>query len=32
MIANILRGTKRNPYSASKVKKMRSERLLTSFS
>ena len=29
MIANILRGTKRNPYSASKVKKMRSERLLT---
>ena len=29
MIANILRGTKRNPYSASKVRKMRSERLLT---
>ena len=29
MIPNILRGTKRNPYSASKVRKMRSERLLT---
>ena len=29
MIANILRGTKRNPYSASKVRKMRSDRLLT---
>ena len=29
MIANILRGTKRNPYSASKVRKMRSERFLT---
>ena len=29
MIANILRGTKRKPYSVSKVKKMRSERLLT---
>ena len=29
MIATILRGTKRNPYSASKVRKMRSERLLT---
>jgi len=29
MIANILSGTKRNPYSASKVRKMRSERLLT---
>ena len=29
MIANILRGTKRNPYSSSRVRKMRSERLLT---
>jgi len=29
MIANILRGTKRNPYSASKVRKMRSDRMLT---
>ncbi len=29
MIANILRGTKRNPYSASKVRKMRSEHMLT---
>jgi hypothetical protein len=28
MIANILRGTKRNPYSASKVRKMRSDRML----
>jgi hypothetical protein len=29
MIANILRGTKRNPYSSSKVRKMRSDRMLT---
>ena len=29
MIANILRGTKRNPYSSSKVRKMRSERMMT---
>ncbi len=29
MIANILRGTKRNPYSSARVRKMRSERLLT---
>ena len=29
MIANILRGTKRNPYSSSRVRKMRSDRLLT---
>ena len=29
MIANILRGTKRNPYSSSKVRKMRSEHMLT---
>jgi hypothetical protein len=28
MIANILRGTKRNPYSSSKVRKMRSDRML----
>ena len=26
---NILRGTKRNPYSSSKVRKMRSDRMLT---
>ena len=29
MIANILRGTKRNPYSSSRVRKMRSDRMLT---
>lgn len=29
MIPNILRGTKRKEYSSSKVRKMRSERLLT---
>ena len=29
MIANILRGTKRKEYSSSRVRKMRSERLLT---
>ncbi len=29
MIANILRGTKRKEYNSSKVRKMRSERLLT---
>lgn len=29
MATDILRGTKRNPYSASRVRKMRSERLLT---
>ena len=29
MIANILRGTKRNPYSSAKVRKMRSERMMT---
>jgi hypothetical protein len=29
MIANILRGTKRNPYSSSKVRKMRSDRMMT---
>ncbi len=29
MIANILRGTKRNPYSSAKVRKMRSDRMMT---
>ena len=29
MIANILRGTKRNPYSSAKVRKMRSEHMMT---
>jgi len=29
MIANILRGTKRKEYSSSKVRKMRSDRMLT---
>ncbi len=29
MIANILRGTKRNPYSSARVRKMRSERMMT---